>query len=188
MKFLNIFAIALFVTIFVNSCSNEEMNQIEKIDSEADFELLDGNILRFKDQATFDRYANDEIEIEGHYSLSDYYNEAMNEAESYYDREGGYEEFKSKYSLLYFPEYENDYSAFLPISNRKAAALLDLNGEVIIGSEKRNMIDINSPEQLIELGLLKEENSLSTRARATGFAGNPLFKFITKLNQLNIFV
>ena len=175
MRILNIFTVALFASIFITSCSNEEVSpKVHEASNDTDFELLEGNILRFKDQATFDRYVNDEVEIDGHYSLLDYYVEAINEAESYYDREGGYEEFKSKYSLLYFPEYENDYSAFLPVSSRNTAALLDLNGEVFIGSEKQNMIDINSPQQLIELGLLKEENRVSTRARANGFAGNPL--------------
>ncbi|MDR0575085.1 MAG: hypothetical protein LBG96_13875 [Tannerella sp.] len=51
---------------------------------------------RFPDSETMSKY--------GFYSLYDDFIVAMEEAESYYDREGGYEEFKKKHPALYFPE------------------------------------------------------------------------------------
>lgn len=71
----------------------------------------------------------------GFYSLYDYFTDAMNEAESYYDRPGGYEEFKAKYAMLYFPEEGDDYSAYLPVKDQKIAKLLNANGEVSINGK-----------------------------------------------------
>lgn len=89
----------------------------------------------------------------GFYSLYDYFIDAMNEAESYYDRPGGYEEFKAKYSMLYFPEEGNDYSAYLPVKDKNIAKLLNANGEVSINGKTINLKDINSYKQLMDLGI-----------------------------------
>ncbi|OAV66778.1 hypothetical protein Barb6_02517 [Bacteroidales bacterium Barb6] len=80
------------------------------------------------------------------------YDEAMSEAESYYDREGGYEEFKSKYSSLYFPEEGDDYSAYLPISDNNKAKLANADGKILIGSQEVDVRDITTYKQLVELG------------------------------------
>jgi hypothetical protein len=90
------------------SCNDEAKTIVDEVQ---DVELLANNVLKFKDQTTFDKYVNERIKIENFYSLADYYLDAMGEAESYYEREGEYEEFKEKYNELYFPEYEDDYSA-----------------------------------------------------------------------------
>lgn len=97
---------------------------------------------------------------ENFYSLYDHFENAMNEAEEYYDIEGGYERFKSKYSSLYFPEYEDDYSAYLPVSDKNIAKLLNEKGEVMIGGEIVNLINIDSYDKLIELKLAPEKDNI----------------------------
>lgn len=85
-------------------------------------------------------------------SLYDIFESAMNEAESYYERPGGYEEFKEKYSALYFPEEGDDYSAYLPISDKDLARVVNENCEVIIDNQIITLRDIHSYQQLVELG------------------------------------
>lgn len=86
-------------------------------------------------------------------SLFDEYNQAMNEADDYYQREGGYEEFKAKYPNLYFPEYGEDYAAFLPVSDEAVAKLLNLDGKVRIAGTDVDYRDVDSYERIVELGL-----------------------------------
>lgn len=93
------------------------------------------------------------IHLDGFHSIYDDFVNAINEAESYYERPGGYEEFKEKYSMLFFPEEGDDYSAYLPISSKNVAKLVNSNGDVIIGGEKINLIDIHSYDDLVNLGL-----------------------------------
>lgn len=131
-----------------------------------DVEVVGGTILKFKDQVTFNAFvANPENNVIGEdlslrssasekpfKSLKLLYEEALSEAESYYDREGGYEEFKAKYPFLYFPEHEDDYSVYLPIANENIAEYANANGEIMIGNEVKNFKDIISYDQLVELG------------------------------------
>ena len=100
------------------------------------------------------------LKEDGFHSIYDDYINAMDEAESYYDRPGGYEEFKEKYPMLYFPEEGDDYSAYLPVSDKNIAKLLNSEGEVVIGGKIVNLIDLNSYEALEGLGLTPpaEEN------------------------------
>lgn len=95
----------------------------------------------------------------GFNSIYDDFVRAMKEAESYYDTEEGYKQFKEKYSNLYFPEYNDDYSAYLPVSDKNIAKLLNSNGDVMIEGKVVNLIDIKSYNQLVELGLTPPENS-----------------------------
>jgi hypothetical protein len=98
------------------------------------------------------------------HSLYDEYDAAMKEAEQYYDIEGGYEAFKKKYSSLYFPEYGDDYSAYLPVSSVEIAKLVNTKGEVFIDGKRLNMKDINSYEQLVQLGVTPPAENIQTRA------------------------
>lgn len=105
----------------------------------------------------------------GFRSLYDVYVEAMNEAEDYYEREGGYEDFKAKYSSLFFPEVGDDYSAYLPVSNKELAKIADENGNVIIDGKIVSLVDITSYEQLSDLGLTPpSENSLRATSGTNG--------------------
>lgn len=114
-------------------------------------------------------------------SLYDYYVEAMNEAESYYDRPGGYEEFKEKYSMLYFPEQGDDYSAYLPVSNKNIAKLLNSEGEVIINGNTVNLLDISSYEKLEKTGLTMPEENLNNLRN--GNVGLEINQLSTKYNS-----
>lgn len=98
-------------------------------------------------------YSNvDELKEKGFTSLYDIFESAMNDVDEYYSRPGGYEEFKAKYSSLLFPEEGDDYSAYLPISDKKLAMLADINGDVIIAKSKVSLKDINTYQQLVDLG------------------------------------
>lgn len=108
-----------------------------------------------------------ELRKAGIISMYDTFVEAMTEAEFYYEKEGGYEEFKKKYSTLFFPEVGSDYSAYLPIMDKQLAKLADKNGDILINDEKVSFIDITGYQQLVALGQtpseVEQENSIQTR-------------------------
>ena len=91
--------------------------------------------------------------IENFKSLYDEFDQAMAEADDYYQREGGYEEFKAKFPDLYYPEYEEDYAAFLPVSDEAIAKLLNTEGKVMIAGIEVDYRDVWSYERIVELGL-----------------------------------
>jgi succinate dehydrogenase flavin-adding protein (antitoxin of CptAB toxin-antitoxin module) len=128
------------------------------------------------------------LQKNGFHSLYDDFINAMNEAESYYERAGGYEEFKQKYAMLYFPEEGDDYSAYLPVSDKNIAKLLNSNGEVMIDGEIVNLKDINSYEQLIDLKLAPpSENAINLTTRAnTDYPLNELS--LVKCNDRKLWV
>lgn len=104
------------------------------------------------------------MEVTDFKSLFDEFDEAMTVADEYYTRDGGYEEFKARFSNLYYPEYGEDYAAFLPVSNEIVARLLNKEGKVMINGEERDMRDVYSYEKLQELGLaMPDETEASTR-------------------------
>lgn len=92
-------------------------------------------------------------------SLYDEFDQAMTEADDYYQRDGGYEEFKAKFPDLYYPEYKEDYSAFLPVSDEDVAKLLNRQGKVLIAGEERDFRDVWSYDKIVELGLGMPEAS-----------------------------
>lgn len=87
-------------------------------------------------------------------SLYDEYEAAWEIEDNYYDSMEKYEEFKKMFPHLYFPEYEDDYSFFLPISNENIAKLVNLEGNVLIDGKVVNYIDIKTPQDLLKLGKL----------------------------------
>jgi len=86
--------------------------------------------------------------LEGFVSMKDIYDQAMEEAESYYDREGGYEEFKEKYPTLYYPEEGEDYGAYIPLQEEIVANVANENGNLIIEDE------ICIPQKIEDYGFL----------------------------------
>jgi hypothetical protein len=131
------------------------------------FEQLVTNNLSLRSQTTVsaDLTSVNFLREKGFISLYDVFVDAMNNAEEYYERPGGYEEFKKKYPTLYFPEYEDDYSAYLPVSDKHLARLADVNGNVIINGETISLKDISSYEQLQELGQAPPSNyEMTTRS------------------------
>lgn len=116
------------------------------------------------------------LQIEGFTSIYDSYVSALNEADNYYDTEAHYKEFKSKYSTLYFPEYNNDYSVYLPVSDKNVAKLLNSEGNVMIDGEVINMKDVSSYEQLTELGETIDDEGIVTFATDEYLNGTPEIK------------
>lgn len=120
----------------------------------------DTYILKFRDRATFDRLVaqlssgtkeNAEAweNSLGFVSLNTIFENAMREAETLDESEQAYKAFKAKYGeSLYFPEYKEDYGAYLPVSNQQLAFVLNKNGEVLIGDEKVNFKDVTEYYQL----------------------------------------
>lgn len=138
------------VDIEDNKLSFKDENELQSLLSK----ITDNNIQSTRQSVDFMYLINSKnsFKSEGFISLYDVYEEALSVAESYYEREGGYEEFKEKYSCLYFPEYKNDYSAYLPVNDKDLAKLLTPNGELIIGGRLTNLNNIDAYEQLQELG------------------------------------
>ncbi|MDR1403898.1 MAG: hypothetical protein LBJ60_09420 [Tannerellaceae bacterium] len=146
----------------------------QNIVSKLSFYRDDSPALRLSSEQNQDNYScitpTSEITLQknGFHSLYDDYVNAMNEAENYYDRPNGYEEFKNKYAMLYFPEEGDDYSAYLPVSDINIAKLLNSKGEVVIDGNIVNYKNITTYNQLIELGKVPiEENSNTLSTRAT---------------------
>ena len=162
------FTILVVTGLFLASCSNE-LDDVQIIIPESQENQLgigqtDG-ILSFDSEATFreaiEKVRNNESLFsvltrstgDDFSSLFAEYDQAMEEADLYYQREGGYEEFKQKFPNLYYPEYEDDYAAFLPVSDEAIAKLVNPEGKVIINGEEKDMRDVFSYEKLRELGL-----------------------------------
>ena len=150
-----------------NMLAFDNLDELESLASKfKSYSIKDNNTTKSKqssnDYTQMSMVAMPDISLkeDGFHSIYDDYINAMNEAESYYDRPGGYEEFKEKYPMLYFPEEGGDYSVYLPVSDKNIAKLLNSDGEVVIGGEIVNLIDLNSYEELVNLGLTPpaEEN------------------------------
>jgi hypothetical protein len=156
--FLCVFFIALF------SCSNEELVENETVIDKLTEDKA--NILSFSNEAEFynsvetvRRSDNNSIEtrsetIESNFhSLFDEYQQALDEADFYYQSEAGYEEFKAKYPSLYFPEYKDDFSVYLPVSDESVSKLLNSEGKVLIAGKEEDFRDVFSYDKIKELGL-----------------------------------
>nr|WP_297166252.1 DUF4848 domain-containing protein [uncultured Dysgonomonas sp.] len=124
----------------------------------------DEYVLQFEDQDAFNNIADtlnkmslDEKlqwnkEYEEIYSIVQEYNKAMVEAESYYERAGGYEEFKAKYPNLYFPEEGEDFGAYIPFKDETLAFCANKNGRYMIGDEIKSLDRVETYNDLIESG------------------------------------
>lgn len=156
--FLYVFFIALF------SCSNEELMENKTVTNKLTEDKID--ILSFSNEIEFyntvetvRKSVNNSIETRSgtidseFHSLFDEYQQALNETDFYYQSEAGYEEFKAKYSSLYFPEYKDDFSVYLPVSDESISKLLNREGKVIIAGKEKDFRDVFSYDKIKELGL-----------------------------------
>lgn len=78
-------------------------NQTLALSSESELQDLISTLKAYQSVSTrqsSEEILNNEVRIDGFKSLYDIFEEAMRDAESYYDREGGYEEFKEKFTLF----------------------------------------------------------------------------------------
>lgn len=108
--------------------------------------------------------------IEDFRSLYDEFTQAMEEADEYYQREGGYEEFKAKFPDLYYPEYGEDYAAFLPVSDEAIAKLLNTDGLVKIAGKDIDYRDVWTYEKIRELGLAMPEYESPVNSETKAFS------------------
>jgi hypothetical protein len=158
---------SLPANVDINGISIENRNGTLVFENESQVKEVVSKIRMFRPKVLSTRSGGTEL-IRGFKSLYDVFSDAMNEAESYYERPGGYEEFKKKYSLFYFPEVGDDYSAYLPVSDKNLAKIADVNGNVIIGNETVSVIDVTSYEQLVEMGqTAPETGAVTIKTRAT---------------------
>ena len=87
------------------------------------------------------------------YSLEDLYDKAMIDANALDESKEAFIAYKEKYQeYLYFANYLDDCGAYLPISNRTMASLLNIHGEVRICGVVKNLRDINSYTDLQTTG------------------------------------
>lgn len=157
----------MIVGISFISCKNmiDEIQIPVQDEKQVIFELNKG-ILSFQNEIAFqntvEKVRNNQVFVTSltrsvkdndFVSLYEEFEQAMKEAESFYDREGGYEEFKVKFPNLFYPERGDDYSAYLPISDEAIAKLANRDGKVIIAGEERDLRDIFTYEKLKELNL-----------------------------------
>ena len=141
--------------------------------------------LRFKSDAAYEATVSSINEAEeasvagkaitdkcsGFKSLTEIFEEAMVWADKNLDEtEASYKQWKSLYGeYLYFPEYKEDYGAYIPTSNIAAATVSNAKGLVVVGNEVKNVNDITTYKELQEKGhdayyALEELPSVSTRA------------------------
>lgn len=105
-------------------------------------------------------------------SLYDEFEKAWLVEEDYYVSDQKYDEFKKLFPHLYFPEYKDDYSFFLPVSNDSIAKLLNPEGNVKIAGKTVNYIDIKTPQDLLKLGRLAPENGENVIITRANYVNN----------------
>ncbi len=127
----------------------------------SDGEIDDSYALRFKNEAVYEETVNrieqDSLVIDEYSnlrSIAEIYEEAMEWADKHLDEtEASYKQWKALYgAYLYFPEYKEDYGAYLPVSNEAAATVSNANGLVVVGSEIKNTKDISTYTELQDIG------------------------------------
>lgn len=217
----NLFSVVLLFSLVFMSCSKDIDTDITPKENPKSLNLFgeqvevkDG-LLKFENNASFKKVlnelvnaqvimtkaANDGIVINADYTLSDKdfhsiyddYIASADEAELYYDKWEDYYEYKAKYSNLFFPEYGDDYSAYLPISDRNLAKLANSEGYIMVGSELVDCKDISSYEDLEKFGLAmpndktkdsgdvihhrEGDNLVWVKIHDQGYNGKRLFQF-----------
>lgn len=186
--------------ILLSSCNNElEEKQIAIPDEEQTIVAQSGGILSFDNEAAFweavEKVRNNEISValltrstseDDFLSLYREFDQAMEEADNFYQRAGGYEEFKQKFPNLYYPQYNDDYSAYLPVSDEAIAKLVNPQGKVIINGDERDMRDVFSYEKLQELGLAipDETGTVSLRALPINNVIDPTIPYYRALTEV----
>ncbi len=184
-KVISYGAIALMVSTSL-SCNKMESDTNANLNEREDVEVFtqSNSILSFKDESDFlaavqavregksnpDAYTRS-TSVENFLSIYDEFNQAMKEADDYYQREGGYEEFKTRFPNLYYPEHNGDYAAFLPVSDEIVAKFLNQSGKVMIAGKEKDLRDVWSYEKIQELGLAMPEESLDGAPETRAYSG-----------------
>lgn len=122
-------------------------------------------VLKFRDEAVFmetlallegmtrEERENWNKQFGNFKSLDQTYNLAMQEADNLDFTEEEYMQFKEKYSsFLYFPEYQDDFGAYVPFESLSYAYITDKKGRYMIGDKVVELNKINNYEQLQKSG------------------------------------
>lgn len=170
MRYLSVIAVAFAITsnAILTSCNNdEEYCQETEVEQETRAAVSEQNslklskqeltkVLKFANEEEFERMAAkldkmDHADIatvvkskEGQFiSLLDIYEMAMEDAAELDTSKESYYSYKGKYSpYLFFANYLDDCSAYLPVSKKGYAALLNAMGNVEIGGRIVNKLDV----------------------------------------------
>lgn len=181
MKKMNLCFIGLFSVLILLSCTNSEesdliLPQESKVSILGESITLKNGMLNFESKQSLNSIlskigqmdSHEALKVEDFKSLFDIYDEALEEAPTYYDSKENYKTFKEKYSSLYFPEHGNDYAAYLPISDKNLAKLANGDGNILVAGEIIDCKNISTYEDLAALGWADpDEATLSTRAAKT---------------------
>lgn len=180
----------LFFLVAITSCNNEEIfsENTENENQAPDIEVVnissdglrstnskDEFALKFRDEDVLrktldklDSYSFQEKmdwskSVGKFLSINSLYEQAMIEADSLDFTEEQYYEFKKKYEdYLYFPEYMDDYGAYLPYSDKNKVIIASISGKFLVGDQVLELDKITTYDSLQEYGLAyysKEESS-----------------------------
>ncbi len=155
------FTLILSIFLFIG-CSQDNSIIDDNPDVKKEIKLINElNVLKFENITVFEatakklRSMTPNKQVEWYKSvdfapLYSYYLEALEKTNA---KDINYDEIKDKYAnILYFPEYKEDYGIYLPVSKKEYAFLLNSKGEVMIGNEIYNFIDIKNYEALQRTG------------------------------------
>ncbi|MFV0310868.1 MAG: DUF4848 domain-containing protein [Dysgonomonas sp.] len=126
---------------------------------------LPEQVLRFDDECVFSE-SYKELEslskseqigwakVFDHLSAAEIYSMAMEEAANLDFTHSQYFAFKKKYGdYLYFPEYQEDYGAYLPYKDAAIASIANKNGRYMIGDKVIQADQITTYDQLQDAGM-----------------------------------
>lgn len=156
----------VLVVPFACACSNDSLNEVMDIDQPQVISRSVNDMLCFETEAAFQQTINTLSEIaeenrkewvSSHIgeinSLKSIYDEAMEDAAELDESIEAYSSYKEKYEhYLFFATYKDDCGAYLPVSDKVVAELLNVNGEVQIGGQICNLKNIQNYTQLQEAG------------------------------------
>ncbi|MDE5956748.1 MAG: hypothetical protein K2G78_00375 [Muribaculaceae bacterium] len=185
--------LALCMMVIATSCNNVEEPPKEGVRPNMHQQVTrasEAEMLIFEDYAQFERITDELKKLDSdnqrsewmkiHYpnfrSIYDLYSDAMEEMAEYDDLdEMGYNAFMEKYSSLYFPMQDEDYGFYIPISDMASAFLANTSGDVSIGGEIVNLIDIVDYATLVNLGraYYTEDSPLAAAAMTSFQINNP---------------
>lgn len=155
------------------SCEQAEVEKTMDQETNNDFEVIDnGSLLKFKDKIAFDatltKLKSMNFEEQQKWTESIKFNslyvayvDALDKISN--DQNISYYDIKQEYQgILYFPEYNDDYGIYLPVSKKEYSPLLSQDGNVMIGNEVLNFVDIKDYESLKKTGnaLYSDESSI----------------------------
>ncbi|MBO4826240.1 MAG: hypothetical protein J5506_03245 [Prevotella sp.] len=159
-------AFVLTMSVFCACSSNLEEEMLDTQSPTESVESTNDEMLSFDSEAEFQEAIDvlngltpeeQQLWVKNHYgnfhSLEELYLKALEEAEDLDESEESFNAYKAKYDkYLYFASFLDDCGVYLPVTNKTMALLLNIDGNVRIAGEIRNMKDVDSYLQIQENG------------------------------------